>query len=115
MLRYILKRLGWAVVTLFGVTLLTFAVVYRLPADPAVVLAGQNARPEVVEAIRHRLKLDRPVWEQYAGFAAGLMHGDLGQSYQSESPVATLIARRLPATAELALAGWLAWLLIGTA
>ena len=66
MLLLILRRLLLAGVTLLGVTLVTFVVVYRIPADPAALLAGQSASPEVVANIRTRLKLDRPVLVQYA-------------------------------------------------
>jgi peptide/nickel transport system permease protein len=114
MLVYLLKRLGWAVVTLLGVTLLTFLVVYRIPADPAATLAGPSAPPEVVANIRAQLKLDRPVWAQFGDFVARLSHGDLGQSYVRREPVAKAIARRLPATVQLALAGWSCWLVLGT-
>jgi peptide/nickel transport system permease protein len=114
MLVYLAKRLGWAVVTLLGVTLLTFLVVYRIPADPAATLAGPTAPPEVVANIRAQLKLDRPVWAQFGDFVVRLSQGDLGQSYVRREPVAGAIARRLPATVQLAAAGWLCWLVLGT-
>jgi peptide/nickel transport system permease protein len=110
----LLKRLGWALVTLLGVTALTFVVLYRMPADPADLLAGPTAPPEVKENIRRQLKLDRPVWEQYATFLGRLTRGDLGESYVTRQPVTTAIAARLPATAVLALSGWACWLVIGT-
>jgi peptide/nickel transport system permease protein len=113
MLSYLLRRLGWAVVTLVGVSLVTFLVVYRLPADPAVVLAGPRADPAVVANIRKQLNLDEPVWVQYGHFAARLARGNLGESVRSRAPVGEEIARRLPATLQLALAGWLSWLVVG--
>jgi peptide/nickel transport system permease protein len=113
-LLYLLKRIFWAGVTLLGVTLLTFLVVFRIPGDPAAVLAGQNASPEVVAGIRRDLKLDRPVLEQYGGFLQRLAHGDLGQSYTRREPVAGLVARALPNTVLLAVAAWLCWLAGGT-
>lgn len=114
MLTFILKRLGWAVLTLFGVTLITFLVVYRMPGDAAVLLAGPSAPPEVVARIRHNLKLDRPPTEQYLDFLGRLSHGDLGESYTTGEKVSDAIARRLPATVILALSGWACWLLLGT-
>ena len=110
----LLKRVGWALVTLLGVTALTFIVLYRIPADPADLLAGPTAPPEVKQNIRRQLKLDRPVWEQYATFLGRLSRGDLGESYVTRQPVAAAIAARLPATAVLALSGWVCWLFIGT-
>src|SRR5437870_2300168 len=114
MLVYLVKRLAWAAVTLMGVTLVTFLVVYRIPADPAAVLAGPHADPGVLANIRRQLKLDQPVWVQYGDFAARLLHGDLGTSYVTGRPVGESIGQRLPATFELAVVGWLAWLVVGT-
>jgi peptide/nickel transport system permease protein len=111
---YLLKRLLWALVTLVGVTLVAFVVVYRLPARPEVLLAGPRADPETVANIRKRLNLDRPVWVQYGSFLARLSRGDLGESYVTGQPVARAIASRLPRTVQLALAGWWAWLVLGT-
>jgi peptide/nickel transport system permease protein len=110
----LLKRLGWALITLLGVTALTFVVLYRIPADPADVLAGPTAPPEVKENLRKQLRLDRPVWEQYGSFLGRLARGDLGQSYVTRQPVAGAIAARLPATAVLAVSGWICWLVLGT-
>jgi len=114
MARVLAARLGWAVVTLFGVTLLAFVLAYRLPGDPAALLAGPGASPETVANIRARLKLDRPAWEQYGDFLARLSRGDLGESYTTGEKVSEAIARRLPLTALLALTGWAAWLTLGT-
>jgi peptide/nickel transport system permease protein len=112
---YLVKRTLGALVTLLGVTLITFIVVYRIPADPALTLAGPTAlaHPEVVQNIRHKLKLDRPAGEQYASFLGGLLHGDLGESYATGQPVREAIAHRLPATGALAIAAWLCWLVLG--
>jgi peptide/nickel transport system permease protein len=113
---YLFKRIFWAVITLVGITAITFVVVYRIPADPAVTLAGPSglSRPEVVENIRKKLKLDRPVTEQYAHFLGGLLHGDLGESYATGQSVTEAILHRLPTTAALAVAAWVCWLGIGT-
>jgi peptide/nickel transport system permease protein len=104
------RRLGWAAVTLWGVTLVAFVVVYRIPADPALVLAGPRADPAVVANIRSQLHLDRPAWVQYGEYLARLARLDLGESYVRKEPVARSIERRLPATILLAVTGWLCWL-----
>lgn len=114
MLSYLLKRILWACVTLFGVTLLTFLVVYRIPADPAALLAGPRADPQVIANIRHAYHLDRPVWEQYGEFVVRLGHGDLGRSISRDQPVVEAIRERLPNTVQLALVGWTLWLVLGT-
>lgn len=111
---YLIRRLLWGLVTLWGVTVVAFGLVHSIPGDPAVVMAGPAARPEDVAAIRARLKLDQPLPTQYGAYVSGLLRGDLGQSLYSGQPVARLIAQRLPATVELALAGWLCWVLLGT-
>ena len=114
MAQYLLKRILWGLVTLWGVTLIAFSLVHLIPGDPAVVMAGPAARPEDVAAIRARLKLDQPLPVQYATYVGNLLRGDLGESLYSHAPVSRLIAERLPATAQLALAGWLCWVVLGT-
>ena len=96
MIAYLIRRLAWACITLIGVTLITFVVVYRIPADPALTLAGPTAlaHPEVVQNIRHKLKLDRPASEQYVSYLGALLHGDLGESYATGQPVRTLLGHR---------------------
>ena len=112
---FLLRRLGWAVVTLWGVSVITFGVVFVVPGDPVAVLAPKGASPETRQAIRHDLGLDRPILAQYAGYLGRLARGDLGRSYVTGEPVAAAIARRVPATALLALSGWAIWLLAGAA
>src|SRR4029078_6895207 len=98
MLRFLLSRLGQSVFILIGVTVITFALAFLVPADPVRMIAGRSASPATVENIRHQLGLDRPVPEQYVRYVARLVHGDLGRSYRQKTQVSTLIASRLPAT-----------------
>lgn len=114
MLTYLIKRLLWAGVTLLGVTLLAFVVVYRIPADPAALLAGPRAEPEVIARIRQAHRLDRPVGVQYGDFLVRLAQGDMGRSISRDQPVADAIRERLPNTILLALTGWSLWLILGT-
>ncbi len=111
----LLRRLGWAAVTIWGVSLLTFLVVFVVPGDPVAVLAPKGASPETRRAMRRELGLDRPVLVQYASYLGRLARGDLGRSYVTGEPVAAAIARRVPPTAVLALTGWMIWLAAGTA
>ena len=83
---------------MFGVSFITFALLYLLPADPVRQIAGRSATAETVANIRHELGLDQPFIVQYGRYLAGLVHGDFGRSYLQRSEVATLIAARLPAT-----------------
>ena len=98
MLRFLLSRLGQSVFILIGVTVITFALAFLVPADPVRMIAGRSASPATVENIRHQLGLDRPVPEQYVRYVTRLVHGDLGRSYMQKTQVSTLIASRLPAT-----------------
>ena len=96
--RYLLRRLGQALFILLGITLVTYLLLFLLPADPVRQIAGRSATPEVVENIRRQLGLDLPWWRQYLRYLGNLLQGDLGRSYVQKTEVATLILARLPAT-----------------
>jgi len=113
MLRYLLSRLGQAVPILIGISMITFLLIYLLPADPVRQMAGRSATPETVELIRQELGLDRPLWEQYASYAGRLLQGDLGRSYIQKTQVTELIVSRLPATLQLLAGAIFVELLIG--
>ncbi len=98
MLRYVLRRLLQLVPTLLLVSAVVFAMLRLMPGDPAEVLAGQDATPEIVQEIRARWGLDRPLPAQYGAYVASLARGELGASIRSHQPVLDEIARRLPAT-----------------
>lgn len=85
----------------------TFLMIQLIPGDPAQQIAGADASQAVVEQVRHEQGLDRPLLTQFADYAGGLLHGDLGTSYGSGQSVAQVIADRLPLTAEVALLGML--------
>lgn len=95
---YILRRLLQSALILVGISLVTFALLYLLPADPARQIAGRSATAQTVENIREQLGLNLPFYEQYARYFWGLIHGDLGRSYLQKTEVSTLIAARLPAS-----------------
>lgn len=101
----LIRRLVQAVLILTGVAAITFVLLYALPADPAVLLAGRNATPQVVASIRHELGLDQPLPAQFWHYLTHLAQGDLGRSFNQKTPVAPLIAARLPATLILMAAG----------
>ena len=113
MIPYLVKRLLQSAFVLFGVTLVTFLLVYLLPADPARMIAGRSATVATVESIRHELGLDRPLPVQYVSYLSGLVRGDLGRSYAQRARVSDLIASRFAPTMQLALAGIFFELLIG--
>ncbi len=100
---YILRRLGLAVPTLLGVTLIVFLLVRLIPGDPARVISGLLASEEEVQRLRVELGLDRPIYVQYAIFLGRLAQGDLGLSAATRAPVIEEIAMRMRPTALLAL------------
>jgi len=110
---YILRRLGWSVVVLFAIAVLTFFVTFILPADPARMIAGIRATPEDVERIRHALGLDQPFLVQLGAYLSRLVQGDFGHSYIQNRAVLGLVLERFPATLQLALAGLFVALAIG--
>jgi len=97
----IARRIVLLVVVLFGVSLLTFIISHAIPGDPARLMAGQRASPEVVEQIRRNYGLDQPLPVQYIRYMSGLLHGDLGRSIRTGRPVVEDLARFFPATLEL--------------
>jgi peptide/nickel transport system permease protein len=98
---FILRRLGAAVVVLFLGSVLVFLGVRALPGDPATVLAGKEASPEAIAAIRHDYGFDQPLPVQYARWAGKALQGDFGRSTQDLLPVGHIITQRLPVTIEL--------------
>src|SRR3954453_15871242 len=105
---FIVRRLMQAVPVLVLASLGVFLLLHLVPGDPALLLAGPDATPEVVAAVRTDMGLDDPLPVQYALWMGHALRGDLGKSYISRLPVWQLIQNALPATIELALA----WLLI---
>ena len=102
MLSYIIKRLFWAIPTLFGVSLLVFFMVHLTPGDPATALLGDHANKASVEKLREEMGLNKPLYEQYYIFAKKAISGDFGHSFKSKQPVIEEFKERFPATVELA-------------
>ena len=100
--RFVARRLLLLVPTVVGVATLVFLILHLTPGDPVEAMLGETALAADKEALRRALGLDRPWWEQYAAFLAGLARGDLGFSLQSRERVLALVAARYPATLELA-------------
>ncbi|MEZ4563244.1 MAG: ABC transporter permease [Thermomicrobiales bacterium] len=104
MLAYIVRRLVWIAVTLLGVSMLTFGIIFAGPTDAAQALSGGRSQQATVQMLRERLGLDRPIHEQYLTYLGNLLHGDMGESYYFGSPVSEALAQRFPATLQLAFA-----------
>ncbi len=115
MTNYIIRRLLWVIVLLFGVSFITFAIFYLLPsANPALLRAGHQPTAALIKSIQHQLGLDKPWYVQYYDYMKALiLHFNFGYSYQFNQPVRTMIFSRLPATISLALGAAVIWLAIG--
>jgi len=111
--RYVATRLLLVFPTLLGVTLITFALTYLLPGNPALVKAGPLATPEHIREMEHRMGLDRPVPVQYWRYLTGVLRGDFGESATTGRPVLDDFLQRVPATLELTLASMLIAIALG--
>jgi len=112
MKRFILRRLGYALLSLVLLSLTIFFFV-RVTGDPAVLLVEPGASKADLEAIRQQFGLDRPLVVQYWHFMTSLLRGDFGQSFYYRMPVFELYLSRLPNSLILALAAMAFSLLIG--
>jgi glutathione transport system permease protein len=98
---FVIRRLGFAFVTLLAVLTIVFFIVRILPGDPAMVILGDQASMAAIEQLRERLGLNRPLPVQYVEFMIGVFSGDWGVSMVSGRPVITEVLKVLPATLEL--------------
>jgi peptide/nickel transport system permease protein len=113
MLRFVVRRLLLLVPILFGVSILVFAWVHKLPGGPAESLLGERATPELVAQYREKYGLDDPIPVQYVKYVKELLKGNLGTSSISHRPVTDEIKDRFPATIELALAAMFFAVMVG--
>src|ERR671936_2542951 len=112
MAAFILRRLLQAIPVVLFSTFLVFLVIHLIPGDAAAVLAGPNATPEALAAIRKEMGLDQPLLVQYLVWIGHLLQVDLGKSTLSGQPIVKLLQARAPATIELTVAAMLIALLI---
>lgn len=113
MFTLIAKRLLQLVPTIFFVSVLIFLLQQLLPGDPALVMAGEERDPVVIEQIRERYNLNKPIVVQYFYWIGGVFTGDLGESMRLRSPVSELIVQKLPVTLQLALMSMIIALVLG--
>jgi peptide/nickel transport system permease protein len=112
-LSFLPRRLLQVVPTLFLVSVIIFGLQQLLPGDPALVMAGEERDPQVIEQIRRQYRLDQPLPVQYVHWVGNVLTGDLGESMRIKQPVAQLIAAKLPVTVQLATMAMLFALVIG--
>lgn len=113
MLPYTFSRLVQSLGVLLVASVLTFGLIFLLPADPARLVAGPSASVQTVNSIRHELGLDRSFLAQYGHYLGGLVRGDLGRSYKQQLGVSSLIASRIGPTFQLMLGAIVLELLLG--
>jgi len=112
MKQYILRRVGYSLLSMFLLSLVIFLFV-RVTGDPVSLLVEPGASPEDIENMRRQFGLDQPLWVQYWHFMASLATGDLGQSFYYRTPVLDLYFQRLPNSLLLAAVAMALSLLIG--
>jgi len=112
MQRFILSRLINTLLVVFGVTSLVFFLIHLIPGDPVEVMLGESAQIADRESLRHALGLDQPVMTQWISYLWHVLQLDFGQSLHSRQAIVDILAQRIPATAQLALASLAVALLI---
>ena len=113
MLRYLARRLIWAVVLFISVTLVTYVLFFLIPNDPAKLVAGKAATDADVKRAAHFLGTDRPIYVQYYRFVERLVvHQNLGFSFANRQSVNSIVGNAAPVTASLVLGGAVFWMLL---
>ena len=125
---YIVRRLIAMVLMLIALSMIVFLIFNALPADPARLTCGKSCSPQIIAANRHRLGLDKPLTEQYTDFVKGIFVGRtygsgtatfechvpcLGYSFRRGEQVTDLLVSRFPVTAQLAIGGFILWIIAG--
>ncbi|MGB7024520.1 MAG: ABC transporter permease [Candidatus Acidiferrales bacterium] len=113
MIRYISLRLLFALPALWLIVTLVFLLVHIVPGDPVQQMLGEGARAGDLIQLRHALGLDVPISTQYKHYLAGVVRGDLGESFRFQQPVTHVVLAHYPATLELAIVALLACAAIG--
>src|SRR5258708_9922697 len=113
MLTFLAKRIVQLIPTLFFVAVLIVWLQQLLPGDPALIMAGEDRDPAVIEQIRKQYRLDQPIPVQYVYWVKGVLSGDLGESMRIKQKVLDLVLQKLPVTLQLASMAIVIALLIG--
>jgi peptide/nickel transport system permease protein len=111
--RFLARRAGAALITLFVSSIIIFLAVRKLPGGPAVALSAENTNPKAIAAITHKYGFDQPLPVQYATWLSHVIRGDFGTSPRTGLPVSTSLANALPVTLELAILAMLLAIVLG--
>src|SRR3954454_23766189 len=112
MREYVLRRLVSMIPVLFLVSVISFALLYILPGDPALAILGDNGDTTRYQALRAELGLDQPLYMQYLNWLGRTLRGDLGKSVRTGEQVSDVLIRRVPVTLYFGIAGLLVGVLI---
>ncbi|HEX3707968.1 MAG TPA: ABC transporter permease [Mycobacteriales bacterium] len=113
MTRFLVRRIALGVLVLWVISMLVFVMFFVAPQDVAHTIAGKNATPQTVAAVKRTLGLNLPIPTQYWHFLVRCLHGNLGQSYYTQVSVNSLIKSRLPATLSVMAGAAVIWMLLG--
>jgi ABC-type dipeptide/oligopeptide/nickel transport system permease component len=113
MIRYVSLRLLFALPALWLIVTMVFLLAHIVPGDPVQQMLGEGARAEDLQQLRHALGLDVPISVQYERYLAGIVHGNLGESFRFREPVSRAVLEHFPATLELAIVALLICVAIG--
>jgi peptide/nickel transport system permease protein len=112
-IRYLIRRVLWAILLFFAVTIVSYILFFIIPADPARLVAGKGARPADVARAAKFIGTDKPIYDQYYIFVKRLIvHQDLGHSFYNRQGVNQIIKDAAPVTASLVLGGAFFWMLL---
>src|SRR6202046_4707862 len=113
LLRYLGQRILYAMPALWLIVTMVFMLAHLVPGDPVAQMLGEGARVEDLQQLRHALGLDLPLMTQYGRYIAGVLHGNLGESFRFQQPVLKVVTEHYPATLELSIVALLICALIG--
>jgi peptide/nickel transport system permease protein len=113
-IRFLIRRIFFGLIVMWLVATAVFLLYFASHPDPARLLAGKSGSSQVINEIRQRLGVNRPLFDQYISFMGRLIHGNLGYSFHNEESVNHMIAQALAVTASLAIGAAALWLVLGT-
>src|SRR5580698_7354791 len=99
--RYLLRRLIMLIGVVFVITVGAFYLIHLLPGDPAAVILGTGDSPANKAKLYAQLGLNKPIWEQYFIWIKNVLHGNLGTSFISQTPVWSVVKAALPIDVEI--------------
>lgn len=113
MIIYFFKRILASIAVILSMAFLVMLIMDIIPGDPAAMMLGENATPQMIQELRHQMGLDQPLLIRYVDYITNVLQGDLGRSAREMAPVAKLIGDTLPNTLILTAAGMFLTLIIG--